>query len=122
MHQFLLETSCRRCAAHSIAARPNITSANSAGRWRAAIGGTRRIVGFWMERNAPFSGRIARRNSAGPRKSGLDAVAHRTGSPSDPKNTKGRQESSMNEYVNSLMNDVKAKNPAEPEFHQAVQE
>jgi glutamate dehydrogenase (NADP+) len=28
----------------------------------------------------------------------------------------------MNEYVNSLMNDVKAKNPAEPEFHQAVQE
>ncbi|HYU33739.1 MAG TPA: NADP-specific glutamate dehydrogenase [Thermoanaerobaculia bacterium] len=28
----------------------------------------------------------------------------------------------MNEYVASLMADVKAKNPAEPEFHQAVQE
>jgi glutamate dehydrogenase (NADP+) len=28
----------------------------------------------------------------------------------------------MNEYVTSLMADVKAKNPAEPEFHQAVQE
>jgi len=28
----------------------------------------------------------------------------------------------MNEYVTTLMKDVKAKNPAEPEFHQAVQE
>jgi len=28
----------------------------------------------------------------------------------------------MNPYVTSLMEDVKAKNPAEPEFHQAVQE
>jgi glutamate dehydrogenase (NADP+) len=28
----------------------------------------------------------------------------------------------MTEYVNALMADVKAKNPAEPEFHQAVQE
>ncbi len=28
----------------------------------------------------------------------------------------------MNEYVTSLMAEVKAKNPAEPEFHQAVQE
>ena len=28
----------------------------------------------------------------------------------------------MSEYVTSLMADVKAKNPAEPEFHQAVQE
>jgi len=28
----------------------------------------------------------------------------------------------MNDYVSSLMADVKAKNPAEPEFHQAVQE
>ena len=28
----------------------------------------------------------------------------------------------MNEYVSSLMAEVKAKNPAEPEFHQAVQE
>src|SRR5512136_1508931 len=29
---------------------------------------------------------------------------------------------SMNDYVSSLMAEVKAKNPAEPEFHQAVQE
>jgi glutamate dehydrogenase (NADP+) len=28
----------------------------------------------------------------------------------------------MNEYVSKLMSNVKAKNPAEPEFHQAVQE
>ena len=28
----------------------------------------------------------------------------------------------MTEYVASLMAEVKAKNPAEPEFHQAVQE
>jgi glutamate dehydrogenase (NADP+) len=28
----------------------------------------------------------------------------------------------MNEYVDALMNNVKEKNPAEPEFHQAVQE
>jgi glutamate dehydrogenase (NADP+) len=28
----------------------------------------------------------------------------------------------MNDYVSKLMSDVKAKNPAEPEFHQAVQE
>jgi len=28
----------------------------------------------------------------------------------------------MSDYVSSLMEDVKAKNPAEPEFHQAVQE
>src|SRR5512143_1828441 len=28
----------------------------------------------------------------------------------------------MNDYVSSLMAEVKAKNPAEPEFHQAVQE
>src|SRR5688572_23408872 len=28
----------------------------------------------------------------------------------------------MNEHVEALMADVKAKNPAEPEFHQAVQE
>ena len=28
----------------------------------------------------------------------------------------------MNDYVSSLMNDLKAKNAAEPEFHQAVQE
>jgi glutamate dehydrogenase (NADP+) len=28
----------------------------------------------------------------------------------------------MNDYVSSLMSEVKAKNPAEPEFHQAVQE
>ena len=28
----------------------------------------------------------------------------------------------MNEYVSSLMSDVKAKNPAQPEFHQAVEE
>ena len=28
----------------------------------------------------------------------------------------------MNDYVSALMADVKAKNPAEPEFHQAVQE
>jgi glutamate dehydrogenase (NADP+) len=28
----------------------------------------------------------------------------------------------MNDYVSSLLGDVKAKNPAEPEFHQAVQE
>src|SRR5690349_20906143 len=28
----------------------------------------------------------------------------------------------MNDYVSTLMADVKAKNPAEPEFHQAVQE
>ena len=28
----------------------------------------------------------------------------------------------MSEYVASLMAEVKAKNPAEPEFHQAVQE
>src|SRR5919106_6195826 len=28
----------------------------------------------------------------------------------------------MNDYVASVMADVKAKNPAEPEFHQAVQE
>src|SRR5213593_2638597 len=28
----------------------------------------------------------------------------------------------MHPYVTSLMGDVKAKNPAEPEFHQAVQE
>ena len=28
----------------------------------------------------------------------------------------------MKDYVSSLMSDVKAKNPAEPEFHQAVQE
>jgi glutamate dehydrogenase (NADP+) len=28
----------------------------------------------------------------------------------------------MNDYVSSLLDDVKAKNPAEPEFHQAVQE
>jgi glutamate dehydrogenase (NADP+) len=28
----------------------------------------------------------------------------------------------MNEYVSSLLDDVRAKNPAEPEFHQAVQE
>ena len=28
----------------------------------------------------------------------------------------------MNEYVSSLMSEVQAKNPAEPEFHQAVQE
>jgi glutamate dehydrogenase (NADP+) len=28
----------------------------------------------------------------------------------------------MNDYVSSLLADVKAKNPAEPEFHQAVQE
>jgi glutamate dehydrogenase (NADP+) len=28
----------------------------------------------------------------------------------------------MNEYVTSLMAEIKAKNPAEPEFHQAVQE
>jgi glutamate dehydrogenase (NADP+) len=31
-------------------------------------------------------------------------------------------EKPMNEYVSSLMSEVKAKNPAEPEFHQAVQE
>ena len=28
----------------------------------------------------------------------------------------------MKDYVSSLMAEVKAKNPAEPEFHQAVQE
>ena len=28
----------------------------------------------------------------------------------------------MTDYVSSLLDDVKAKNPAEPEFHQAVQE
>ena len=28
----------------------------------------------------------------------------------------------MNEYGSSVLTDVKAKNPAEPEFHQAVQE
>ncbi len=28
----------------------------------------------------------------------------------------------MNQYVSELMDAVKAKNPAEPEFHQAVQE
>jgi len=28
----------------------------------------------------------------------------------------------MSEYVNSLLAQVKAKNPSEPEFHQAVQE
>ena len=28
----------------------------------------------------------------------------------------------MKDYVSTLMSDVKAKNPAEPEFHQAVQE
>ena len=28
----------------------------------------------------------------------------------------------MGEYVKSLMDEVKAKNPAEPEFHQAVHE
>ncbi|HEX2688282.1 MAG TPA: Glu/Leu/Phe/Val dehydrogenase dimerization domain-containing protein, partial [Kofleriaceae bacterium] len=28
----------------------------------------------------------------------------------------------MKDYVSALMSDVKAKNPAEPEFHQAVQE
>src|SRR5215813_11051872 len=28
----------------------------------------------------------------------------------------------MKDYVSSLMADVRAKNPAEPEFHQAVQE
>ena len=28
----------------------------------------------------------------------------------------------MQDYVTSLMQDVKGKNPAEPEFHQAVQE
>ena len=28
----------------------------------------------------------------------------------------------MKDYVSTLMADVKAKNPAEPEFHQAVQE
>ena len=28
----------------------------------------------------------------------------------------------MNEYVSSLLADVQGKNPAEPEFHQAVQE
>jgi glutamate dehydrogenase (NADP+) len=28
----------------------------------------------------------------------------------------------MSDYVSALLNDVKAKNPAEPEFHQAVQE
>ena len=28
----------------------------------------------------------------------------------------------MNEYASALMAEVKAKNPAEPEFHQAVQE
>ncbi len=28
----------------------------------------------------------------------------------------------MNEFVNALMADVKGKNPAEPEFHQAVEE
>ena len=32
------------------------------------------------------------------------------------------REKPMNEYVSSLMAEVKAKNPAEPEFHQAVQE
>src|SRR4029079_18482271 len=28
----------------------------------------------------------------------------------------------MNDYISALMADVKAKNPSEPEFHQAVQE
>ena len=28
----------------------------------------------------------------------------------------------MNDYVTLLLHDVKAKNPAQPEFHQAVQE
>ena len=28
----------------------------------------------------------------------------------------------MSEYVSKLLNDVKAKNPNEPEFHQAVEE
>ena len=28
----------------------------------------------------------------------------------------------MNDYVETLMADVKAKNPSEPEFHQAVEE
>jgi glutamate dehydrogenase (NADP+) len=31
-------------------------------------------------------------------------------------------EPTMKEYVSSLMNEVRAKNPAQPEFHQAVQE
>jgi glutamate dehydrogenase (NADP+) len=33
-----------------------------------------------------------------------------------------KQEVGMSAFVNSLMADVKAKNPAQPEFHQAVQE
>jgi glutamate dehydrogenase (NADP+) len=40
--------------------------------------------------------------------------------PAEPGFFKGNEH--MNEYVSSLMAEVKAKNPAEPEFHQAVQE
>src|SRR5512137_1002955 len=32
------------------------------------------------------------------------------------------REETMSEYVRTLISQVKAKNPAEPEFHQAVQE
>src|SRR5262245_42205088 len=35
---------------------------------------------------------------------------------------RGDRVPAMNDYVSTLMADVKAKNPAEPEFHQAVQE
>ena len=34
----------------------------------------------------------------------------------------GRRDTSVSNYVNELMQQVKAKNPAEPEFHQAVHE
>src|SRR5512139_2710312 len=42
--------------------------------------------------------------------------------PAPPSRSPFPTERHMNEYVTSLMAEVKAKNPAEPEFHQAVQE
>src|SRR5512142_956981 len=42
--------------------------------------------------------------------------------PQRPSSHSSLHEESMSEYVSNLIAHVKAKNPAEPEFHQAVQE
>src|SRR5512139_1970402 len=66
--------------------------------------------------HAPWIGRTRRRPPGDRMAEPADFVL------APPARSPYPREREMNEYVTSLMADVKAKNPTEPEFHQAVQE
>src|SRR6266853_1188327 len=76
-------------------------------RWRPAASRTRAAL-----RNASFAASC----DAPARRPGIQIRQQPVRCPG------GGGEEGMSDYVTSLMASVKAKNPAEPEFHQAVQE